>query len=208
MDLSSVEGCDSEMTRSPPPAMIHVEDEEIMSALPNPVNIEDPKLKGLEPLDTVPFRVVPGPYGGKEHISFDKNKLGHLIDQSIPVKEQSICSFPQLLKPLVSYKEEDWTAFLHTRVDGHKDWTYKHRVYQRKFRSNLEAEEFLKTNGPITGMFRGRKLQKKKIAGPDGHGTNGSTKSTRGRKAAKYATENVAVGPSHSIKLTMPHGFQ
>uniref|UniRef100_K3ZNE2 Uncharacterized protein n=1 Tax=Setaria italica TaxID=4555 RepID=K3ZNE2_SETIT len=117
-----VEGCDSEMTRSPPPAMIHVEDEEIMSALPNPVNIEDPKLKGLEPLDTVPFRVVPGPYGGKEHIPFDKNKLGHLIDQSIPVKEQSICSFPQLLKPLVSYKEEDWTAFLHTRVDGHKDW--------------------------------------------------------------------------------------
>uniref|UniRef100_K3ZLR0 Uncharacterized protein n=1 Tax=Setaria italica TaxID=4555 RepID=K3ZLR0_SETIT len=91
--------CDSEMTQSLPPAVIHAEDEEIMSALPN----LDPKLKGPEPLDAVPLRVVPG-------------------DEFVPVKEQSICSFPQSLKSLESYKEEDWTAFLHTRVDGHKDW--------------------------------------------------------------------------------------
>ncbi|RCV37529.1 hypothetical protein SETIT_8G070600v2 [Setaria italica] len=189
--------------------VIRAEEEDIISAPPKPLNIDDPKLKGQQPPDAVPLSVVLSPYGGKEPIPFDKNKLGHLRDQSVPVKEQPICCFPQSLKSLESYKEEDWTAFLHTRVvDGHKDWTYEHRVYQRKFRSKLEVEEFLKTDGPITGMFRGRKLHKKRIAGLDGHGRGGSTtKSTRGRKAANYPTGNFPVDPNHSIKPTLPHGF-
>jgi hypothetical protein len=38
------------------------------------------------------------------------------------MRVQPSCSFPQSIKSLESYKEEDWTAFLETRVNGHKDW--------------------------------------------------------------------------------------
>jgi hypothetical protein len=126
MDSSSTESewSDSEMTPSPPPEVIRAQDEEIMSAPPNPLNMEDPKLKGKEPQDAAPLSVNPSPYpyGGKTPITFGKNKLGHLGDQSVHIRVQASCSFPQSIKSLESYKEEDWTAFLETRVNGHKDW--------------------------------------------------------------------------------------
>jgi hypothetical protein len=95
-----------------------------MFAPPNPLNMEDPKLKGKEPQDAAPLSVNPSPYpyGGKTPITFGKNKLGHLGDQSVHIRVQASCSFPQSIKSLESYKEEDWTAFLETRVNGHKDW--------------------------------------------------------------------------------------
>jgi hypothetical protein len=50
------------MTPSLPPEVIRAQDEEIMSAPPNPLNMEDPKLKGKEPQDAAPLSVNPSPY--------------------------------------------------------------------------------------------------------------------------------------------------
>uniref|UniRef100_K3ZJW0 Uncharacterized protein n=1 Tax=Setaria italica TaxID=4555 RepID=K3ZJW0_SETIT len=202
------------LSESPPPAVSKAEEEQTMPALQNPVNIPDPQMKGTDPLEAVPLRMVLVPYGGKEPIPFDKNMLGHLRDQSVPIKQQSVrdgkqeVEIPQSLKSLKNYEEGDWKAFVNPRAYGcHKDWTYEHRLYRREFRSKPDVKEFLETNGPATGMFRGTKLQKKKIVGPGADGPAGKAKSTRGRKAANYATENVSLGPSRSIRPDMPHGF-
>jgi hypothetical protein len=74
MDSSSTESewSDSEMTPSPPPEVIRAQDEEIMSAPPNPLNMEDPKLKGIEPLDAAPSSVNP------ESLSLWRKKTYHL----------------------------------------------------------------------------------------------------------------------------------
>ncbi|CAN6374629.1 unnamed protein product [Urochloa humidicola] len=190
------------------------DEEEIMSALQNPMNIQDPKMKGPGPLDAVPLSMVLSAYGRNEPVPFDQKEIDRLRDQSAPVKEQSVLEgkqegrMPPLLKSLGYYNEEDWKTFVKTRADGqHKDWSYEHRLYRRDFHSIVEVRDFLTLNGPTTGIFRGRKLQKKKIPGWDSHPSSGTNKYARGRKATKCAPENVSVGPSHQIKPALLPGF-
>ncbi|KAF8711267.1 hypothetical protein HU200_029288 [Digitaria exilis] len=162
---------DYEMIESPPPAVMSADEEEIMYALQNTLNIEDPKMKGPVIVDAVPSRVVP--YGGKEPIPFDKVKLDLLRSLSVPVKALSIrdrkkeVGFPVTLKSHQAYKEGDWKAFMDRGVHGRrKDMSYRHREYKNNFRSKLHVKEFLDTNGPVTGMFRGKRLHKKVQANP------------------------------------------
>nr|CAB3489445.1 unnamed protein product [Digitaria exilis] len=115
------------MNESPPPAVVDADEEEIMSALQNTMNIPDPKMKGTEIVDAVPLRVVP--YRGKEPIAFDKVKHDLLRNQSVPAKALSVrdrkeeVEIPLSLKSLKAYKEGDWKAFIDTRVNGdRKDW--------------------------------------------------------------------------------------
>ncbi|CAL4981866.1 unnamed protein product [Urochloa decumbens] len=202
MDSSSVETQDtwsvSNMMALPLLPAVDVDEEDIMSALQIPTNIQEPKMKGPGPLAAIPLSMVLIPYGRNEPIPFDQKVIDNLREKSAPVKEQSVLEgkqevgMPQSLKSLHCYKEEDWKAFIKTRADGqHKDWSYEHRLYRRDFRSTVEVEDFLKSDGPTTGMFRGRKLQKKvgnfsetystklnKIPGWDSHGSFGMCPST------------------------------
>jgi hypothetical protein len=54
------------ISKSPSPAVSKVEEEHTMPAVENPVNILDPKMKGTDPLDVAPLRMIPVPYGGKK----------------------------------------------------------------------------------------------------------------------------------------------
>ncbi|PUZ44070.1 hypothetical protein GQ55_8G060000 [Panicum hallii var. hallii] len=199
-EMSSSTFSDSEV----PPAVIYAEEEETVSAALVPVNIQDPKMKGLKPVEAVPLRMIPVPYGGKDPVPFVEAELRRLKDQSARVGKREV-PIPSKLKSHKSYKEGEWTAFIEFRDDGRKDWTFQHREYRRDFRSKNDVKDFLDFNGPTTGMFKGRKLQKKKTACPDGHHSACTSKSTRVRKAAaNYARENVSA--SHSIKPDMPPG--
>ncbi|KAG2556482.1 hypothetical protein PVAP13_8NG079425 [Panicum virgatum] len=188
-EMSSSTFSDSEV----PPAVIYSEEEETVSAALVPVNIQDPKMKGLNPVEAVPLRMILAPYGGTNPVPFDADELRRLRGQSARAGKQEV-------------PEGDWTAFIETRNDGRKDWTFQHREYRRDFRSKNDVKDFLKNgNGLKTGMFKGRKLQKKKTACPGGHNSAGTSKYARERKAANYAGENVSA--SHSIKPDMPPGF-
>ncbi|KAF8711273.1 hypothetical protein HU200_029294 [Digitaria exilis] len=214
MDSSSTESysiSDYEMNESPLPAVMDADEEEIMSAPQNTLNIPDPKMKSPEIVDAVPLRVVA--YGGKEAIPFDKVKRDLLRNQSVHVKAQCVrqrkeeVDIPRSLKSRKAYKEGDWKAFIDTGIDGdRRDWSFKHRVYRRNFRSKRQVKEFLDTNGPVTGKFRGKKLHKKKIRSLDGQGSTGRSKS-RGRRAANYANVYVSVGSGPSIWPYLPQGF-
>nr|CAB3491207.1 unnamed protein product [Digitaria exilis] len=171
MDSSSTESysiSDCERNESPPPAVMDADEEEIMSAPHNTLNIPDPKMKSPEIVDAIRLRVVP--YGGKEPIAFHKVKRDLLRNQSVHVKAQCVrhrkeeVDIPGLLKSHKAYKEGDWKAFIDTGVDGdRRDWSFKHRVYRRNFRSKRQVKEFLDTDGPVTGKFRGKKLHKKVV---------------------------------------------
>jgi hypothetical protein len=111
-------------SESPSPAVSKVEEEQTMPAVENPVNIPDPKMKGTDPLDVAPLRMILVPYGGKKPIPFDQNILDRLRDQSVPSKEHSVreekqeVEVPQSLKMLNAYKEGDWKAFIKPRPYG------------------------------------------------------------------------------------------
>nr|CAB3489448.1 unnamed protein product [Digitaria exilis] len=159
---------DCEMNESPPPVVVVSDEEEIMSAPQNTMNIQNPKMKGPEILDAVPLRMIP--YGGKEPIAFDREKLGLFGNQSIPVKARLIhgrkqeVPVPPALQSLNGYKEGDWRAFLDKGVNGRRrDWTFRHRKYRRAFRSQELVKEFLESNGPATGMFQGKEIRKKVV---------------------------------------------
>jgi hypothetical protein len=112
------------ISESPSPAVSKVEEEHTMPAVENPVNILDPKMKGTDPLDVAPLRMIPVPYGGKKPVPFDQNILDRLRDQSVPSKEHSVreekqeVEVPQSLKSLNGYEEGDWKAFIKPRPYG------------------------------------------------------------------------------------------
>jgi len=158
-EMSSSTFSDSEV----PPAVVDAEEEEAVSSALVPVKIQaDPKMKGLNLVEAVPLRMIPVPYGGKVPVPFDEEELRRLKGQSARVGKREV-PVPSELKSHKNYTEGDWTAFIEFRDDGRKDWTFQHREYRRDFRSKNDVKNFLDKNGPTTGMFKGRKLQKKVI---------------------------------------------
>lgn len=85
--------------------------------------------------------------------------------------------------------------------------TYIHKKYRHQFRSKCEVKLFVESNGIETGIFKGTKLQKKKIAGMDAQDA-GTSKSAGRRASANHARPKRSLGPSHSMdEEDMAPGF-
>ena len=116
-EMSSSTFSDSEV----PPAVIYSEEEETVSAALDPVNIQDPKMKGLNPVEAVPLRMILAPYGGTNPVPFDADELRRLKGRSARVGKREV-PVPSELKSHKNYTEGDWTALIEFRDDGRKDW--------------------------------------------------------------------------------------
>ncbi|XP_066351212.1 uncharacterized protein [Miscanthus floridulus] len=102
---------------------------------------------------------------------------------------------PKWLKDLKGYQAQDWRAFARKRFNGHIDRTCIHKDYRHQFRSIGEVELFVESEGIENGIFKGRKLQKKKIAGMDAQDA-GTSKSAGRRASANHARPKCSLGLS------------
>ncbi|KAL6641581.1 hypothetical protein ACP70R_019762 [Stipagrostis hirtigluma subsp. patula] len=151
------------------------------SAMNTMGNMEDPKIAGREPIivyDVAPLRMVPMREEVPTPLRQKKPRTPRVWHEA-PI--------PQWLKDRAPYDYEDWAVFYNIRdSDDRRDWIYSHKEYRRKFRSRGEVELFLDSRGN-TNLFKGKKLQRRKIIeGSDGQ--EAGTRPTRGRKAANSAT--------------------
>ncbi|CAD6266214.1 unnamed protein product [Miscanthus lutarioriparius] len=76
--------------------------------------------------------------------------------------------------------------------------TYIHKDYRHQFRSKGEVELFVESEGIENGIFKGRKLQKKKIAGMDAQDA-GTSKSAGRRASANHARPKCSLGLSRPM---------
>uniref|UniRef100_A0A804NN40 Uncharacterized protein n=1 Tax=Zea mays TaxID=4577 RepID=A0A804NN40_MAIZE len=130
------------------------------------------------------------------------------IGKDVPKHVEKEVEVPQWLKSLAGEEAQDWRAFVRTRINGHTDRTYTHKQYRHQFRSKAEVKLFVDSNGMTTGIFKGRKLQKK-IAGMDAQGA-GTSESAGRRASAYHARQKRRRSLGHQLSRSdekMPPGF-